>query len=159
MKNYADTPAKQIQETSRRSQSHAWFNSQFSMPQMGAHTHNGKDSIKIPYENLSNAPPQNIVALGTAISVSFDPNTGEIFTLTPIQSMSLLPTTFNKGRLMVVEVLTSGTTAYTVTFSTGFVANGTLTTVASTGRYYTVLFVCDGTYWVEITRTGPMLPS
>lgn len=159
MKNYQNTPENKAKDTSRRSQSHNWFNSQFSVPQMGAHTHNGKDSIKIPYENLSNAPPQNILALGTASSVSFDPNTAEIFTLTPTQSMSILPTTFNKGRIMLVEILTSGTTAYTVTFFTGFVANGTLTTVTATGRYYTVLFMCDGTYWVEVARTGPMLPS
>lgn len=159
MKNPADNVVAQTRDMIRRAGSHAWFTGQFSVPQLPAHRHNGKDSLSIPYENIINAPPQNIVALGTTASVSFDPNTAEIFTLTPTQAMSLLPTTFTKGRLMIIEILTSGTTAYTITFSTGFVANGTLTTVTATGRYYTVLFMCDGTYWVELSRTPAMLPS
>ncbi len=132
---------------------------QFSVVPISAHTHNGVDSFQIQYKNLSNRPQVGKQALGTSASVSFDPSKALLFTLTPTQSMALLPTTFTMGNTIVIEVLTSGTTAYTITFSTGFVANGTLTTSTVNATYRTATFICDGTYWVELSRTPAMSPS
>ena len=135
---------------------------QFSMTPTNAHSHTGGDSPQIQYKNLLAKPrvfSTVSTALGTTGAITFDPTLGNLFTITPTASTQIKPTSYPVGAIIVVKILTSGATPYTITFDTGFVANGTLTTVAATARYYTVMFVCDGTYWIELSRTVAMLPT
>lgn len=99
------------------------------------------------------------VTLGTSGAVAFDPTSASVFLVTPTAAVQYTPSLFPAGQIIVFRILSSGLVSYTITFSTGFVANGTFTTDALGGRYYTVTFACDGTYWVELSRTIAMLPS
>lgn len=96
--------------------------------------------------------------LGTTGAVSLDPSLGSVFTITPTAAVQVTPSSFPSGAFMVVRVLTSGTTSYVIDFQTGFVTTATLSTGTLSGRYFTIAFICDGTYWIEISRTTAMLP-
>lgn len=52
MKNPQNNSGAATRDMIRRAQSHAWYQSQFSVPQMPAHSHNTKDSIGIPFSNI-----------------------------------------------------------------------------------------------------------
>ena len=140
---------------------------QFGLVPVPNHQHSGAtmDGGKINYNSLLNQPaiplvqPRGTSALDTIYSANLDPTLGNIFTLTPTGSVEIFPTSYPVGYIIVVEIYTSGSTGYTVGFGAGFVANGTLTTVALSYRYYTLTFVCDGSYWVELSRTPAMLRS
>ncbi|MDE3077865.1 MAG: hypothetical protein KGJ86_20780 [Chloroflexota bacterium] len=62
------------------------------------------------------------------------------------------------NQLCTFEVLTSGSTAFTLTWGTNFKTTGTLSTGTVTGKRFNVTFRClaDGITWVEIARTGAM---
>jgi hypothetical protein len=57
------------------------------------------------------------------------------------------------GTQLIVAFTTDGTAGNVITFSTGFKATGTYT-LASANKYYTILFVSDGTYYREVCRSG-----
>lgn len=57
------------------------------------------------------------------------------------------------GTQMIIGFTTDGTAGNVITFSTGFKATGTYT-LSSASKYYTILFVSDGTYYREIARSG-----
>lgn len=57
------------------------------------------------------------------------------------------------GTQLIVAFLTDGTGGNVITFSTGFKAAGTYT-LATANKYYTIMFVSDGTYFREICRSG-----
>jgi len=116
------------------------------------HKHLGTDMSQKLGEQLPNV-------LGTTGAVVFNPVAGNIFTLTPTGATQIKPMSFPAGQIVVFRILTSGITSYTITFDVGFVANGTLSTGTNSGRYFTVTFACDGTYWNELSRTVAMLPS
>lgn len=136
--------------------------SQFSFTYTNAHAHTGGDSPQIQYRDLLGKPtiqPHGISALGTTGAVNLNPALGNVFTITPTGATQINPTAYPAGYIIVVRVLTSGTTSYTITFNTGFVANGTLSTGTLDSRYFSATFVCDGTYWIELSRTPAMLPT
>ena len=55
-----------------------------------------------------------------------------------------------KGAHLIVNVLADATGTVTATFSTGFKSTGTVAATASTN--FPVLFVSNGTNWVEVAR-------
>ena len=136
--------------------------SQFSFTYTNAHSHTGGDSPQVDYKNLLNKPrvfSTPITALGTTGAVTLNPKLGNVFTITPTAAVQITPNSFPAGAMIVVKVLSSGTTSYAITFDVGFVANGTLSTGASDARYFTATFICDGAKWIELSRTPAMLPS
>ncbi len=95
-----------------------------------------------------------ISALTTGTTSSLDPTLGGLFTITPIQACTINAATVPaKHQRIVIQVLTSGTTAYTITFGTNFKTTGTLSSGSSTGKYFHVAFDSDGTNFVETSRT------
>ena len=83
------------------------------------------------------------LAFGTYSCVKVTPNATNSFTTT-------VPAAGNVGQLII---LTSGTSSYTMTFGTGFKSTGTLATGTTSGKYFIMTFVSDGTYMVEASRT------
>ena len=57
------------------------------------------------------------------------------------------------GTQLIIAFSTDGTAGNVITFSTGFKAAGTYT-LSSTNKYYTIMFVSDGTYYREVCRSG-----
>lgn len=95
-----------------------------------------------------------ISALSTGATISLDPTLGGLFTLTPVQSCTINAATVpSKHQRIVVEVVTSGTTAYTITFGTHFKTSGTLSSGSVTAKTFLVVFDGDGTNFVEASRT------
>lgn len=78
-------------------------------------------------------------------------------TLTPAQAETVTANTAYpgpvKGNLYSLIVTTSGTSSYTLTFSTGINAKGNLVTGIVSGVTYTILYVFDGTNFDEVSRT------
>ena len=58
------------------------------------------------------------------------------------------------GQDLYLQILTSGTTSYTLTFSTGFHSTGTLATGTSSGKYFMLHFVNIGGTFYEGSRTA-----
>lgn len=86
------------------------------------------------------------LALATNYKVQFTPNA----------TVALTTTVPAAGVECTLIVLTSGVTAYTLTFSTGFVSQGTLSTGTVTGKYFIFKFISNGTNLLEISRTLAM---
>lgn len=95
-----------------------------------------------------------IAALTPGASISLNPTLGGLFTLTPTASCTINAASVPaKSQAINVEVLTSGTTSYTVTFGTNMKTTGTLATGSASGKYFIVSFVSDGTNFIEVSRT------
>lgn len=79
-------------------------------------------------------------------------------TLTPGENETIAATTTGalKGKIYIIEVVTSGTSTYTLTFGTAFKTTGTLATGATTAKTFILAFVFDGTNFVEVSRTTAM---
>jgi len=100
-------------------------------------------------------------ALGTAIatttgtiSVTMD---SDIKTITPTGACTFNATSGIIGNRCTFVVTTSGTTTYTLTFSTNFKATATLVTGTVTAKRFCISFLCvDGTLWIETGRTIAM---
>ncbi|MEL4106688.1 hypothetical protein AAFA46_07635 [Oscillospiraceae bacterium WX1] len=88
-----------------------------------------------------------------AIAVTMN---GTLKTLTPTGNCTLTATGGTLNQTMRFEITTSGTTSRTITFGTGFKAQGTLSTGTVSGKQFTVTFFYDGTIWVEQGRTAAM---
>lgn len=58
------------------------------------------------------------------------------------------------GKRLTLVITTSGSTSYTIAFSTRFKANGSLATGTTTGRVLTISFVGDGTNFNETARSA-----
>jgi len=86
------------------------------------------------------------VNLSTASLFTYSPTDNEDETITGT-GMSTIP-----GAVTTIEFLSVGTADEIITFGTGFKVNGTITLSATAGKYSTITFVSDGTYWVEIAR-------
>jgi hypothetical protein len=73
--------------------------------------------------------------------------------VTPNATATYTTTVPAAGTRLSLIILTSGTTSYTITFGTGFKTTGTLTTGATSARYFVISFVSDGTSVIETSRT------
>lgn len=103
------------------------------------------------------AIPAPVVAAlsGTTGTVSLDPTTLDVATVTPSGDMTINASATTVKRLSVI-ITTSGTTSRTVTFGTNFKANGTLATGSTSGKIWSVDFVSNGAAFVEFSRSGPL---
>lgn len=98
-----------------------------------------------------------IAALTSSATIALDTTAANVFTLTPAHTATInaaaLPA---RGQWLVLSVLTSGTTSYTLTFGTNFISTGTLATGTTTAKRFTVSFISDGVKLVEVARTAAM---
>lgn len=60
------------------------------------------------------------------------------------------------GQTCSFIITTSGTTAYTLTWSSNFKPAGTLSTGTVSGKVFSISFIYDGTTWIETGRTAAM---
>ena len=107
----------------------------------------------------SSATATGTQALTAGSTVAFAPDqTTTFFTLTPGEAETINATTTNavKGRLYTIKVLTSGTSSYTLTFSTNFKVTGTLATGTISAKVFVIQFVFDGATFNEVSRTTAM---
>ncbi len=88
---------------------------------------------------------------GTTVAMSF--SAGSLFTLTPAQAETVNASNCTTGQHAALIVLTSGTTSYTLTFSTNFRTTGTLATGTTTAKEFVISFVCNGATATEVSRT------
>lgn len=94
--------------------------------------------------------------LTSAATVTWAPTTN-ITTHTPTQNETInLGSPSTAGIEVFLEVVTSGTTSYTLTFGTNTKNQGTLATGTVSAKAFIVAFVSDGTNWVETGRTTAM---
>jgi hypothetical protein len=95
--------------------------------------------------------------LTSATTIAFNPNSGYLATLTPAHTITMNFTAGTRaGQICVLKVLTSGTTSYTITFGTNTKSTATLASGTVDAKIFTVLFMFDGTNWLEVSRTAAM---
>ncbi len=92
--------------------------------------------------------------LTPGVTVSLNAGLGNLFTLIPAQNCQIDATGMIAGQLVLIRVLTSGVTPYTITFGTNFKPKGTLNTGSTTAVYFDILFDSDGTNLIEVCRSG-----
>lgn len=93
------------------------------------------------------------VALSASGGAAMDASAASVFTLTPTAAQTITVSGSVAGQRIALIVLTSGASSYTQTFGTGFKTTGTLATGTSTGKYFIINFVSDGTNVYEVSRT------
>ena len=85
---------------------------------------------------------------------SLNPALGGMFTLTPAASVTInaasVPATHQR---IVIQLLTSGSTPYQITFGTNFKSTGTINSGSVTGKYWNIVFDSNGVNFVETSRT------
>lgn len=110
--------------------------------------------------NLVNQDDPNVVALTAGTTVSIDPTllgiVNGVFTLTPAQNETINAASVVAGMRMALVITTSGTSSFTLTFSTNFKTTGTLATGTVSAKVFVIDFICDGTNWNEVARTTAM---
>ena len=95
-------------------------------------------------------------ALGTVAPGALAFGTQNHVTVTPNATGSFTSTVPAAGTICTLEIVTSGTTSYTLTFGTGFKTTGTLATGTVTAKTFMVMFKSNGTTLNEISRTTAM---
>jgi hypothetical protein len=100
-------------------------------------------------------------ALVAGATVTWTPTLGtNIYTLTPGQTETINMGTVPSGCVgsyVILDILTSGTTSYVLTFGTNLKSQGTLTTGGTTGKHFIMHFLIETTSLVEeISRTIAM---
>jgi len=95
-------------------------------------------------------------ALTAASSVSIDCSKSNQFTLTPGQAETITATNVQAGQYVNLVVLTSGTSSFTLTFSTNIkTPTSTLSTGTVSGKYFLVHYVgVTGGTLIELSRTA-----
>lgn len=97
--------------------------------------------------------PASTIALGYAEST-------HLYTDVPAQATTINTAVVGRaGEWFVIELTTSGTTSYTITFGTNMKSLGTLETGTITAINYQIKFVSDGTNWNEVSRTRDAVQS
>lgn len=96
-------------------------------------------------------------SVASAATVSLTPSSSVlIHTPTQNETINFSTNGYKAGAEICLEVVTSGTTSYTLTFGTGTKNQGTLATGTVSAKTFAVSFVFDGTNWVETSRTSAM---
>lgn len=99
----------------------------------------------------SHALPNPIVtALATSGTIAVPMTSADVFTIIPSGACTFTTTSFLIGKRVTFMIKTNGTTARILTWGTGFKASTTLSTGTVSGKYFTVTFICNGTYWIEM---------
>lgn len=82
---------------------------------------------------------------------------GKVFTVVPAENEAFTTTGGIVGQEIILQVTTSGTSSYNLTFGTGFGANaGTLATGTADAKVFVIKFIHNGTSFVEVSRTAAM---
>lgn len=89
-----------------------------------------------------------VTTLTPGSTVSVNPALGGVFAITPAQNETISAASQKAGQILVLIVNTSGTTPYTLTFSTGFTGLSEFYTGAITAKQYVLTFVSDGTNYI-----------
>ena len=95
------------------------------------------------------------VTFGSSIALTFttsDGNTRRI-ACTSSTASTITATAPRAGYVLRLNFTTDGTAGNIITFSTGFKTTGTYT-LGSANKYYTIVFVSDGTNLIEVSRTA-----
>lgn len=112
-----------------------------------------------------NASPLSFTGGGSTGAAATTATTGTMTVTMNTSVVTITPTgaaTFNAsggtmGQRATFIVTTSGTSSFTLTWSTNFKAAGTLATGTTSGKKFSVNFICvDGTTWQETGRTAAM---
>lgn len=90
------------------------------------------------------------LANGT-VALAFGTNTS--VKVTPTATATLTSTVPAAGVVVYLDILTSGTTSYTLTFGTGFLGVPTLATGTVTAKHFILEFYSNGTSLIQLTRT------
>jgi hypothetical protein len=94
-------------------------------------------------------------ALTSSTSITIDSTVGNFFTLTAGHTANINATTVGaSGQPLILKVLTSGTSSFTLTFNTNFKSTGTLATGTVDAKTFVITFISDGTNYVEVSRTA-----
>jgi len=99
---------------------------------------------------------KTISTLTPSASITLTPTASTIFTLTPDQSADIAASSVPSGQVIYLIVTTSGTSSYTLTFTTNFKTTGTLATGTVSGKVFVMTFVSNGTNFNEVSRTAAM---
>jgi hypothetical protein len=97
-----------------------------------------------------------LTAITPSATPSIDASLSDVYTLTPGEDETISITNGAAYQPITLIILTSGVTSRTLTFGTGFKSTGTLATGTSTGKYFVIEFICDGTNCYEKSRTTAM---
>jgi len=93
-------------------------------------------------------------ALTPSANVAIDCSKASTFTLTPGQAEAITATNMVAGQEVNLIILTSGTSSYTLTFSTGIkTATSTLATGTVSAKYFVIKYISNGTSLIELSRT------
>ncbi|MFB3916087.1 MAG: hypothetical protein ACE14M_05125 [Terriglobales bacterium] len=115
--------------------------------------------IRIYASSGVTAPDVNTAAATPATSGTMTVNMGTatVFTITPSGDCTFNASGGTAGQRATFFITTSGASSRTLTWGTNFKTTGTLATGTSSGKVFTVSFVCkDGTTWAETSRTTAM---
>lgn len=124
-----------------------------------AHTAAAGDGSVILVLYYGGGIDESKATLTAGATPSFAPgNAINLYTLTPAENETLAGVVAGAvaGRTYRLEVVTSGTSSYTLTFGANFKSTGTLATGTSDAKTFIVSFVFDGTNFVETGRTTAM---
>jgi hypothetical protein len=103
--------------------------------------------------NFSTTP----VALTPSANVAINCALSNVFTLTPAQAEAITATGMVAGQYVDLIILTSGTSSYTLTFSTGIkTGTTTLATGTASGKYFLIHYVANATLLIELSRTAAL---
>ena len=97
-----------------------------------------------------------VAAMATTATVTLANDLDGVQTLTPVQAMTINAGSQIAGQHLYIVITTSGTTAFTLTFSTNFKTTGTLSTGTVSAKVFTMHFISDGTNFNEVSRTTAM---
>ena len=97
-----------------------------------------------------------VVTFGGSIALTFtasDGNTRRIACSGATNSTITASSVPRAGYILRLSFTTDGTGGNVITFSTGFKTTGTYT-LTGTNKYFTIVFVSDGTNLIEVSRTS-----
>ena len=95
-----------------------------------------------------------VLTPGSTVAISAIGQT--CFTLTPAQTETITVSGGRAQQDLYLLITTSGTTTYTLTFSTGFHATSTLATGTTSGKVFMMHFKNFGGTFYEVSSEGPM---
>lgn len=99
---------------------------------------------------------RSAVTLTSSTAIGLLANSADRFFLTPAHNATIDMGSGTDGQTITLEITTSGTTSYTLTFGSGVKNQGTLVTGTVSGKVFKLTFEHNGTYFVEISRTIAM---